>query len=62
MSPKYKSYFISFIIAIIGSIAFMTLTPLGSTNPTEFGFYWSIVSAFIISFSVAYAVEKSLKK
>lgn len=61
-SRKMKSHLTSFIFGIVGSYLLMILTPLGSTDPTSFGFYWAITLGMFSSFSTAWTVKKFQKK
>lgn len=61
-SSKLKSHMTSFIFGIIGSYLLMVFAPLGSTDPTSFGFYWAIILGMVSSFSTAWTVKKFQKK
>jgi hypothetical protein len=52
----------NFAFIVLGSVAFMALTPHGSFNPKEFGFYSSIITAVVINFSTVYLVRRFQKK
>jgi membrane protein implicated in regulation of membrane protease activity len=52
----------NFIFIVLGSLAFMVLTPVGSLNPKEFGFYWSIITALIINLLTVYLIRRYQKK
>lgn len=52
----------SFIFGVIGSYLLMVFAPLGSTDPTSFGFYWAIILGMVSSFSTAWTVKKFQKK
>jgi hypothetical protein len=40
----------------------MVFNPLGSVDPTSFGFYWALITGFVVSFSTAWLVKKFQKK
>lgn len=62
MKPKIKQHLISLVIGLMAAFTFMIAHPHGSTEPKNFGFYWSLFSGLFISFSVAWAVKKLQKK
>jgi hypothetical protein len=47
---------------VLNSLAFMVLTPHGSFNPKEFGFYSSIITAVVINLSTVYLVRRLQKE
>jgi hypothetical protein len=60
-SKKATSHLVSFIIGGIGSFLLMLFAPLGSTDPTSFGFYWAITLGMFSSFSTAWTVKRFQK-
>jgi membrane protein implicated in regulation of membrane protease activity len=57
-----KQHLTSFVLGLLGAFAFMIVLPYGSTDPTTFGFYWSLFMGLFISFLVAWTVKKFQKK
>ncbi|MFN7261986.1 MAG: hypothetical protein ACK5TU_18985 [Cyclobacteriaceae bacterium] len=51
---------IKFIFIVVGSLAFMTFAPWGSTSPREIGFYLSIATVLTITFTNDFVVKKIL--
>lgn len=47
---------------ILGSITVMWLAPYGTFDPTQFGFYRSIIMAVIVILLTAFLVDKLLLK
>ncbi len=63
MMYKTKSQLVSSLVFVgLLSIAYMYFTPQGSFDPTQFGFYWSILSALFIVLLIDWLVPKLLLK
>lgn len=62
MKPQIKQHLISLIIGLLAAYTFMITHPHGSTDPSNFGFYWSLFSGLFISFSIPWAFKKFQKK
>jgi hypothetical protein len=59
---NWKEYIVSLIIGLLCAYTLMVLNPLGSTDPTRFGFYWALITGLLVSFSTAWTVKKFQKK
>lgn len=52
VNAKRKSTITSLVVGLLGAVAYMSFHPLGSFDPTSFGFYWSLFTGLLISFSI----------
>jgi hypothetical protein len=62
MKETAKQHLISLVSGLLCAYTLMIANPLGSTDPTNFGFYWSLFTGLFVSFSTAWTVKKFQKK
>jgi hypothetical protein len=61
-TTTWKEHAISLLIGAAGAFTLMVTNPLGSTDPAQFGFYWSLFTGMFVSFSTASIVRRLQKK
>lgn len=61
MSYKSLLLYNRILFILLGSIACMVWLPRGSTDPTTWGFYYSIFFVILIEFTVTWVIRKFQK-